>query len=59
MVIRKCYLCGRKISKCDGIVKAGDFLKALHGLLQFKDVREKCGFCAERDLIEKYFHPAR
>ena len=59
-MIRKCYLCGRPITECNGFVNASDFLKVLSGeITRIEDVREFCGYCdllmgaKEMDLIDE------
>ena len=42
---RKCHRCGASIFACMGFVNAGDFLKAIEGVILFSEVRELCGKC--------------
>ena len=49
-MIRRCANpdCGREITLCFGAVKAGDWLRAQAGEIEWHDVRELCGLCVEK-----------
>lgn len=46
-IARHCMDCKTKIFECMGFVVFGDFLEALSGQREWKNVRERCGKCVE------------
>lgn len=44
--MRKCHVCGRRLSGCFGFVKAGDVIECEKGERTLSEVRELCGLCA-------------
>lgn len=54
-MIRYCFVCGAEIHECMGYVVAGDILLVVEGLIDFKDVRERCALCVEKaSFVETY-----
>ena len=47
-----CFECKTDIFECMGFVVAGDILLVMEGVIEFKDVRQRCAKCVEKKCFD-------